>query len=121
MRYFDSWISCKQIALVQQSSSTDNVIRSLKNLEFGYKWPDALLANYPRWVRGTATPKTLINQANTSSVATFTSAHSFFHNTRIQLYAPHGRCLRLLGPDRRQLGRRTAPRRRKAAAQLHHK
>lgn len=50
---------------------------SLKDPNFGHTWFDALLANNPRWVRGTATPATLLSQANSSSVATFTSGHSF--------------------------------------------
>ena len=35
------------------------------------------LTNNPRWVRGTATSGTLLNAADSSSVATFTSGHSF--------------------------------------------
>ncbi|KAH6622049.1 ABC-type Fe3+ transport system [Boeremia exigua] len=49
----------------------------LKDPKFGPKWFDALLANNPRWVRGTATPRTLINTAGDDSVATFTSSISF--------------------------------------------
>jgi ABC-type Fe3+ transport system substrate-binding protein len=41
------------------------------------KWFDALLANNPLWFRGTATPSTLVGATNSSSVATFTSSHSF--------------------------------------------
>lgn len=36
-----------------------------------------MLANKPRWVRGSQTPTTLISAANSSSVASFTSGHSF--------------------------------------------
>ena len=50
---------------------------SLKDPNLGYEWFDALLANNPRWVRGSRTPRTLLNAANSSSVATFTSGHSF--------------------------------------------
>ncbi|KAH6638728.1 ABC-type Fe3+ transport system [Boeremia exigua] len=49
----------------------------LKDPAFGLEWFDALLANNPRWVRGTATPQTLLNAANSSSVATFTAGHFF--------------------------------------------
>ncbi|KAL1608873.1 hypothetical protein SLS59_002064 [Nothophoma quercina] len=49
----------------------------LKDPNLGYEWFDALLANNPRWVRGSRTPRTLLNAANSSSVATFTSGHSF--------------------------------------------
>lgn len=49
----------------------------LKDPKFGLKWFNALLANNPRWVRGTATPSSLVRAADSSSVATFTSGHSF--------------------------------------------
>ncbi|KAF2846488.1 ABC-type Fe3+ transport system [Plenodomus tracheiphilus IPT5] len=44
--------------------------------QYGTQWLDALIAQSPRWVRGTATPHTLLNSANSSSVATFTSSFS---------------------------------------------
>ncbi|KAF1844457.1 periplasmic binding protein-like II [Cucurbitaria berberidis CBS 394.84] len=44
--------------------------------QYGLSWFDALLAQNPRWVRGTETPATLIRSANSSSVATFTSGIS---------------------------------------------
>ncbi|KKY21108.1 putative abc transporter [Diplodia seriata] len=40
----------------------------------GLAWFDALLAQNPRWVRGTATPATLVGSSNGSYVATFTTA-----------------------------------------------
>ncbi|KAF2831489.1 ABC-type Fe3+ transport system [Ophiobolus disseminans] len=44
--------------------------------QYGQEWFDGLLAQNPRWVRGTATPRTLLNAANSSYVATFTSSKS---------------------------------------------
>ncbi|KAH6613176.1 ABC-type Fe3+ transport system [Boeremia exigua] len=52
----------------------------LKDPNFGYEWFEALLANNPRWVRGTATPPALMNSANSSSAATFTTFHPFGQN-----------------------------------------
>ncbi|PHH66599.1 hypothetical protein CDD81_6436 [Ophiocordyceps australis] len=43
----------------------------------GTKFLDDLLAQNPRWVRGTATPLTLVGQQNNSYAATFTSAAGF--------------------------------------------
>lgn len=40
----------------------------------GTKWFDALLKQNPRWVRGSATPLTLIQQSDNNLAATFTSA-----------------------------------------------
>ncbi|EUC45262.1 hypothetical protein COCMIDRAFT_96022 [Bipolaris oryzae ATCC 44560] len=45
--------------------------------KLGTKWFDALLANNPRWVRGTQTPGTILRAANSTSVATFTGSYSF--------------------------------------------
>ncbi|KAH7382120.1 hypothetical protein BKA66DRAFT_418317 [Pyrenochaeta sp. MPI-SDFR-AT-0127] len=42
--------------------------------QYGLEWFDALIAQNPRWVRGSATPRTLLRSVNTSSVATFTSS-----------------------------------------------
>ncbi|KAL1613376.1 hypothetical protein SLS54_010678 [Diplodia seriata] len=42
--------------------------------QYGYAWFDALLQQNPRWVRGTATPATLVGSANSSrSAASFTT------------------------------------------------
>lgn len=41
--------------------------------EFGYEWFEKLLAQNPRWVRGTGTPVTLLNSANSTVAATFTA------------------------------------------------
>ncbi|OJD29554.1 abc transporter [Diplodia corticola] len=40
----------------------------------GVAWFDALLTQNPRWVRGTATPATLVGSSNGSYTATFTTA-----------------------------------------------
>jgi hypothetical protein len=39
----------------------------------GYSWFEALLAQNPRWVRGTGTPVALILSSNGTYTATFTS------------------------------------------------
>lgn len=41
--------------------------------EFGYEWFEKLLRQNPRWVRGTATPVTLLSEANSTVAATFTA------------------------------------------------
>ncbi|EDU48153.1 AfuA ABC-type Fe3+ transport system periplasmic component [Pyrenophora tritici-repentis] len=43
----------------------------------GDGWFDALLANNPRWVRGTQTPGTILGTANSTSAVSFTSSYSF--------------------------------------------
>ncbi|CCF45548.1 ABC transporter [Colletotrichum higginsianum] len=40
----------------------------------GYSWFENLLAQNPRWVRGTATPTTVMGQANNSYAVTFTGS-----------------------------------------------
>lgn len=42
--------------------------------EFGYEWFEKLLAQNPRWVRGTGTPVTLLSSANSTAATTFTAA-----------------------------------------------
>ncbi|TGJ82408.1 hypothetical protein E0Z10_g6370 [Xylaria hypoxylon] len=42
--------------------------------QYGYEWFEGLLAQNPRWVRGSATPVSLLYQSNTTVVATFTSS-----------------------------------------------
>jgi hypothetical protein len=46
---------------------------SLNSKQYGPSWFDKLLAQNPRWVRGTATPGTLIRQANSTLAASFAS------------------------------------------------
>ncbi|KAH8161909.1 hypothetical protein CIB48_g6337 [Xylaria polymorpha] len=41
--------------------------------QFGYEWFDKLLAQNPRWVRGSATPATIVGQSNSTSLASFTT------------------------------------------------
>ncbi|KAL7928255.1 hypothetical protein V8C35DRAFT_285393 [Trichoderma chlorosporum] len=45
--------------------------------ELGIKWFNDLLKQNPRWVRGTATPLTILSSANYSQSTTFTSPGSF--------------------------------------------
>ncbi|KAI3329774.1 ABC transporter [Ustulina deusta] len=42
--------------------------------QFGYGWFESLLAQNPRWVRGTGTPVTLLSESNGTASATFTSS-----------------------------------------------
>lgn len=42
--------------------------------QYGYKWFEALLRQNPRWVRGTATPTTLLSSTNGTLAVTFTSS-----------------------------------------------
>ncbi|RAR07668.1 ABC-type Fe3+ transport system [Stemphylium lycopersici] len=48
--------------------------------ELGMEWFEALLKNNPRWVRGTATPRTLIKAANTTSAVSFAGGFSLTDN-----------------------------------------
>lgn len=41
--------------------------------EYGYEWFEKLLEQNPRWVRGTGTPITVLNQENSTSAVTFTA------------------------------------------------
>lgn len=45
--------------------------------QHGEAWFDALLAQNPQWVRGSATPMTLLRQPNSTVAATFTTAAGF--------------------------------------------
>lgn len=60
----------------------------LKDPNFGPSWFDALLANNPRWVRGTQTPGTLLASSDPKSVATFTSSISFTASPGIKYTIP---------------------------------
>jgi ABC-type Fe3+ transport system substrate-binding protein len=42
--------------------------------QYGYDWFEGLLAQNPRWVRGTGTPVTLLSQSNGTSSVTFTAS-----------------------------------------------
>ncbi|CAI9628807.1 unnamed protein product [Alternaria burnsii] len=57
--------------------------------ELGQEWFDALLANNPRWVRGTATPGALVRAANSSSAVTFTGGSSFTDQLPIRYSLPN--------------------------------
>ncbi|KAI4938792.1 uncharacterized protein J4E92_000073 [Alternaria infectoria] len=56
--------------------------------ELGEEWFNALLANNPRWVRGTATPGTLIKASNSSSAVTFSSGYSFADRPPVKYALP---------------------------------
>ncbi|CAG9988323.1 unnamed protein product [Clonostachys byssicola] len=45
--------------------------------QYGEEWLDKLIDQNPRWVRGTATPGTLISQDNSTSAAYFAAGGSF--------------------------------------------
>ncbi|KAL6707521.1 hypothetical protein ACN47E_004091 [Coniothyrium glycines] len=60
----------------------------LQDPALGTAWFDALLANNPRWVRGTATSPTLLKSANSSTIATFTSSHFFAASPGLQYTLP---------------------------------
>ncbi|PNH26443.1 hypothetical protein BJF96_g10255 [Verticillium dahliae] len=55
---------------------------------YGVAWFDALLAQNPRWVRGTATPNTILSAANTTQAATFTSSIGYQAPTGINITLP---------------------------------
>ncbi|KAI1272095.1 ABC transporter [Xylaria sp. FL0933] len=42
--------------------------------QYGYEWFERLLAQNPRWVRGTGTPVTLLSQSNGTASVTFTAS-----------------------------------------------
>lgn len=60
------------IQYISIARSTDIQPHSVK--QYGVQWFDSLIAQNPRWVRGSATPRALLRSANTSSAATFTSS-----------------------------------------------
>ncbi|KAI0751257.1 ABC-type Fe3+ transport system [Daedaleopsis nitida] len=45
--------------------------------KYGYSWFEQLLTQNPRWVRGTATPSTLIETSNSTYVASFTGTGTY--------------------------------------------
>ncbi|OLN85457.1 hypothetical protein CCHL11_08086 [Colletotrichum chlorophyti] len=54
----------------------------------GYAWFESLLTQNPRWVRGTATPSTLIGQANSSAAVTFTGAQGMIPSAPFNVSIP---------------------------------
>lgn len=56
--------------------------------QLGTKWFDDLLKQNPRWVRGTATPLTILSGANYSQSATFTSFGGFNPGENVKIYFP---------------------------------
>lgn len=55
----------------------------------GTKWFDDLLKQNPRWVRGTATPFTILSGANNSQSATFTSFRGFNPGKDLRISFPN--------------------------------
>ncbi|KAH7360493.1 hypothetical protein BKA65DRAFT_603962 [Rhexocercosporidium sp. MPI-PUGE-AT-0058] len=55
---------------------------------YGYEWFEALLAQNPRWVRGTATPATLVRSSNGTYAATFTSSIGLSPSTPLNISHP---------------------------------
>jgi ABC-type Fe3+ transport system substrate-binding protein len=68
-----SLISCKPYLTFLIISSSHSLTPS-RLKQYGYEWLEALIAQNPRWVRGTATPATLIGSSNGTYAATFTSS-----------------------------------------------
>ena len=56
--------------------------------KYGYSWFEDLLAQNPRWVRGTATPATLIASSNGTYSATFTSTVGLSPPTGLNISFP---------------------------------
>ncbi|KAH7030662.1 ABC transporter [Microdochium trichocladiopsis] len=55
---------------------------------YGTGFFDRLLAQNPRWVRGTATPSTILRQANSTYAATFTSGGGFVSSNGVNFTLP---------------------------------
>lgn len=56
--------------------------------QYGLSWFEGLLAQNPRWVRGTATPASVIGSSNGSWTNTFTSAVGLFPFANINITHP---------------------------------
>ncbi|KAH7013986.1 ABC transporter [Ilyonectria destructans] len=56
--------------------------------EFGYGWFEKLLAQNPRWVRGTGTPLTLLNSTNSTVAATFTTGIGLLSSGSLNVTIP---------------------------------
>ncbi|KAG9193589.1 hypothetical protein G6011_03624 [Alternaria panax] len=56
--------------------------------ELGEEWFDALLANNPRWVRGTATPGAIVRADNGSGAVSFTGGYSFTDRAPVRYGLP---------------------------------
>ncbi|KAF4985367.1 hypothetical protein FGRMN_11228 [Fusarium graminum] len=56
--------------------------------EFGYKWFEKLLKQNPRWVRGTGTPLTLLNDVNSTVAATFTAGMGLVSSEALNVTIP---------------------------------
>ncbi|KAF4967441.1 hypothetical protein FSARC_5014 [Fusarium sarcochroum] len=63
--------------LVLTHPSDDDAIAYIFDLvmnQYGYEWFDGLLAQNPRWVRGTGSPLAVLRQPNSTQSVTFTAA-----------------------------------------------
>jgi ABC-type Fe3+ transport system substrate-binding protein len=56
--------------------------------QYGYSWFESLLKQNPRWVRGTATPATIIGSSNGTYAATFTSSIGVHPSGNLNLSYP---------------------------------
>ncbi|KAJ4249862.1 hypothetical protein NW762_012205 [Fusarium torreyae] len=56
--------------------------------EFGYEWFEELLKQNPRWVRGTGTPLTLLNDTNSTVAATFTAGMGLLSSGNLNVTIP---------------------------------
>ena len=55
----------------------------------GTKWFDGLLNQNPRWVRGTATPLTVLSEGNSTQSVTFTSFGGFSPGENVNINFPN--------------------------------
>ena len=56
--------------------------------EFGYEWFEKLLEQNPRWVRGTGTPLTILNDMNSTVAATFTAGFGLSSSEALNVTIP---------------------------------
>tara|TARA_R110002003_G_scaffold48_9_gene4010 strand:- start:13880 stop:14365 length:486 start_codon:yes stop_codon:yes gene_type:complete len=56
--------------------------------QYGYTWFEALLAQNPRWVRGTATPVMLLTAPNGTAAATFTAGIGLVPSAPLNIAIP---------------------------------
>jgi ABC-type Fe3+ transport system substrate-binding protein len=56
--------------------------------QFGYEWFEKLLEQNPRWVRGTGTPLTLLNDTNSTVAATFTAGMGLLPSDTLNVTIP---------------------------------
>lgn len=56
--------------------------------KYGYEWFEALLAQNPRWVRGTQTPSTIIQNSNGTWHSSFTTSVGLYPPTHLNISHP---------------------------------